>query len=130
MTTYFYEVAIKNSFVSLVSLLNIDLIPRFRTGPGVIPSKVPRETEHLLLVINGRSPSKIKAGKVWLDSLPAFPRLKNVAVVMLGMENCDNSWFHPYLESHGGRVKALFVIYDSPEVDNINVFQWPLGVAT
>ncbi|GFS09623.1 transmembrane protein 5-like [Elysia marginata] len=103
---------------------------RFRTGPGVVPSKVPRETEHLLMIINGREPSKIGAGKVWLDSLPAFPLLKNVIVVLLGNERCNNSWFHPYLVTNGGPVKALFVVYDSPDIDNINVFQWPLGVAT
>ena len=83
-----------------------------------------------MLVINGREQSKVKAGKVWLDSLPAFPKLKNVAVVLLGSEDCDNSWFRPYLERHGGRVKALFVVYDTPDVDNISIFQWPLGVAT
>ncbi|GFO40497.1 transmembrane protein 5-like [Plakobranchus ocellatus] len=103
---------------------------RFRTGPGVVPSKVPRETENLLLVINGREATKIEAGKVWLDSLAAFPRLKNVAVVLLGREDCDNVWFYRYLQAQGGRVKALFLVYDSPEVDNVNIFQWPLGVAT
>ena len=35
------------------------MLCRFRTGPGVIPSKVPRDTENVLLVLNGREAAKV-----------------------------------------------------------------------
>ncbi|KAL5014767.1 hypothetical protein ScPMuIL_009037, partial [Solemya velum] len=103
---------------------------RFRTGPGVIPGKVPKETENLLLVLNGREPSKIDFAKLWLDFLPRLTQLKNVAVVLLGNEQCNNNWIKPYMELRGGPIKFVFLIYDSPDIDNVNFFQWPLGVAT
>ncbi|KAK3601759.1 hypothetical protein CHS0354_016123 [Potamilus streckersoni] len=103
---------------------------RFRTGPGVIPVKVPRETENLVLVLNGREPSKVEYAQLWLNSLPNFPHLKNVAVVLLGNEKCVNDWIKPYTEKGGGQVKFVFLVYDSPDIDNRTFFQWPLGVAT
>ena len=103
---------------------------RFRTGPGVVPSKVPQDTKNLVLVLNGREPEKVQAATRWLDYLPQLPGLVNVAVVLLGNEQCHNQWLQPYLRSKGGPVKAVFLVYDSPEVDDENFFQWPLGVAT
>ena len=41
-----------------------------------------------------------------------------------------SSWIESYLQKNGGLVKAVFVTYDSKDVDNVNFFQWPLGVAT
>ncbi|CAB1322965.1 unnamed protein product [Coregonus sp. 'balchen'] len=35
-----------------------------------------------------------------------------------------------YLRRHGGFVDLLFLVYDSPWVNDKDVFQWPLGVAT
>ncbi|XP_067683992.1 ribitol-5-phosphate xylosyltransferase 1-like [Haliotis asinina] len=103
---------------------------RLRTGPGVIPSKVPRNTENLLLVLNGREPSKTDFAKLWLDFLPALPYLKNVAVVILGNEQCNNDWLKSYMQIRGGPIKFAFLVYDSPDIDNVNFYQWPLGVAT
>lgn len=34
------------------------------------------------------------------------------------------------MRSKGGHIDAVFLVYDSPLVDNIEFFQWPLGVAT
>ncbi|XP_052781486.1 ribitol-5-phosphate xylosyltransferase 1-like [Mya arenaria] len=102
----------------------------FRTGPGVVPDQVPKETEHLLLVLNGREPDKITFAKSWLTSLDTLPRLQNVGLVLLGNEQCNNSWLHPYMAQNGGRVKFAFLVYDSPEIDNKFYYQWPLGVAT
>ncbi|KAH8031868.1 hypothetical protein HPB51_021057 [Rhipicephalus microplus] len=86
---------------------------------------------HLVLVLNGREPTKVAAAQAWLDALPSFHRLKGVAVVLLGDEACSaNTWLLPYLKSRGGRVSAAFIIYDTPLVDDVEVFQWPLGVAT
>ncbi|XP_041350136.1 ribitol-5-phosphate xylosyltransferase 1-like [Gigantopelta aegis] len=103
---------------------------RFRTGPGVIPSKVPRDTENLVLVLNGRETSKIDFAKLWLDFLPTLPNLKNAAVIILGNEQCRNDWLKPYLRSKGGPVKLFFLTYDSPDIDNTDFYQWPVGVAT
>ncbi|CAL1531342.1 unnamed protein product [Lymnaea stagnalis] len=67
---------------------------------------------------------------MWLELLPTLPHLRNAAVVLLGSEVCDNSWIHPYMSFNGGPLKFVFLVYDSPEVDNVHFFQWPLGVAT
>ena len=34
------------------------------------------------------------------------------------------------MQKNGGIVKAAYITYDSKDVDNVNFFQWPLGVAT
>ena len=39
-------------------------------------------------------------------------------------------WIDTFLQKNGGIVKAVYVTYDSKDVDNVNYFQWPLGVAT
>lgn len=101
-----------------------------RTGPGVTPSKVPKDTQNLVLTLNVRDFTKIDPAKAWLDALVGFPQLKNVAVILLGNEQCDNEWIKPYLVTNKGPVKCVFVVYDSPDVDNKIFYQWPLGVAT
>ncbi|XP_064633570.1 ribitol-5-phosphate xylosyltransferase 1-like [Lineus longissimus] len=103
---------------------------RFRTGPGVIQSNVPWNVENLVLALNGRTKDKITYAKSWLDYLPNYKHLRHVAVVLLGDEKCNNDWFMPYLVKNGGRVDVAFIIYDIPEADNDNIYQWPLGVAT
>lgn len=103
---------------------------KFRTGPGVISDRVPQGTKHLVLVLNGREQSKIDFAKVWLDSLRNFDQLKNVAVVLLGNEHCDNGWLAEFMRSQGGLVKLAFIVYDIPNRDDSVFFQWPLGVAT
>ena len=67
---------------------------------------------------------------MWLGSLPNYPLLRNVAVVLLGSEQCNNEWIYPYLVSKGGLVHMVFVVYDSMDIDDHNFYQWPLGVAT
>ena len=84
----------------------------------------------MVLVLNGREQSKVDFARMWLDYLPNFMQLKNVAVVLLGNESCDNDWMKPYLATNGGLVQFVFIVYDSPEVDEYNFYQWPLGVAT
>ncbi|KAJ9583399.1 hypothetical protein L9F63_022265, partial [Diploptera punctata] len=56
-------------------------------------------------------------------------RKRAVAVVLLGNEKCDNDWILPYVRSQGGLVNVVFLVYDSPLVDNVQFYQWPLGVA-
>ena len=102
----------------------------FRTGPGVVPDKVPKQTRNLVLVINGREPKKVAFAQAWLDSLANFPNLRHVAVVILGNERCENKWLYPYMYANGGLVQAAFVVYDIPYADSKTFYQWPLGVAT
>uniref|UniRef100_T1ISL1 Exostosin GT47 domain-containing protein n=1 Tax=Strigamia maritima TaxID=126957 RepID=T1ISL1_STRMM len=103
---------------------------KFRTGPGVIPSKVPASVHFLVLTLNGRDPNKISFAKMWLDFLPQLPNLRGVAVLLLGDERCQNDWILPYMSVNKGIVNVTFLVYDSPLVDHDHFFQWPLGVAT
>ncbi|XP_070559148.1 ribitol-5-phosphate xylosyltransferase 1-like [Ptychodera flava] len=102
---------------------------KFRTGPGVIPSKAPSDTQFLVLILNGRVQEKIDFALLWLERLAELPYLQKVAVIMLGNEQCDNDWFIPYMRKEGGVVDHLFIVYDSPLTNNVNFHQWPLGVA-
>nr|KAG5706417.1 hypothetical protein BaRGS_033178 [Batillaria attramentaria] len=104
--------------------------PKFRTGPGVIPSKVPKDAENVLLVLNGRDAAKVDFAKMWLDFLPTLPRLRNAAVLLLGDERCRNGWIRPYMTQGTNRLRSVFLVYDSAEIDNVSYYQWPLGVAT
>lgn len=123
---------------------------RFRTGAGVVPEKVPRDIVNLVLVLNGREAAKQQFARMWLDFVAdlvvnknnkdaakegeeeSSPRssLKNVGVVLLGREDCDNDWMLPYMAKNGGVVKFAFIVYDSDLIDDVDFFQWPLGVAT
>ncbi|XP_013794648.1 transmembrane protein 5-like [Limulus polyphemus] len=103
---------------------------KFRTGPGLIPLKAPSDVENLILILNGRNEEKVTFAKVWLEFLPKLKYLKNVALVLLGNEQCHNDWLLPYMSFNGGRVNVTFLVYDSPLIDNVHFFQWPLGVAT
>jgi len=103
---------------------------KFRTGPGVVPDKVPKETKNLVLVINGRESKKVDFAKAWLNSLADLPHLRNVAVVLLGNERCVNDWLYSYMKRNGGIVQVAFIVYDIPYADSKTFYQWPLGVAT
>ena len=101
----------------------------FRTGPGIIPRTVPKNSQNVVLILNGRVQEKIKFAKMWLKSLETFPNLKNVAILLLGNEQCDNNWLLPYMVQQGGLVNIAYIVYDIPNEGN-TIFQWPLGVAT
>ncbi|XP_071809882.1 ribitol-5-phosphate xylosyltransferase 1-like [Asterias amurensis] len=102
----------------------------FRTGHDVLPSTVPRDVENLLLVLNARAPDKVDFARAWLDNLDAFTRLRNVGLMLIGSEQCQNSWVLQYMKSHGGPLRFLLVVYDTLLVDGREILQWPLGVAT
>lgn len=91
---------------------------------------MPKDTENLLLILNGRESDKVQFAEIWLKSLHSLSQLRNVGLVLLGNEKCNNSWLHSYMHYNGGLVKFVFLVYDSPEIDDINFYQWPLGVAT
>jgi hypothetical protein len=101
----------------------------FRTGPGIIPDTVPKNSQNIILILNGRVQEKIRFAEMWLKSLQLLPSVKNVAVVLLGNEQCNNNWLLPYMVRQGGLVNIAYIVYDIPNQDD-TIFQWPLGVAT
>jgi len=106
------------------------VICRLFTGPGIAPQSIPSECSNVVLILNGRSASKVSVARRWLDYIvQQSSRFSNVAVVLLGNEQCNNSWIMRYMVKSGGPVKAAFIVYDSPDVDNDLFYQWPLGVA-
>ncbi|KAM6437865.1 ribitol-5-phosphate xylosyltransferase 1 isoform 2-T2 [Liasis olivaceus] len=105
----------------------------FITGPAVVPGYFSVETETVVLILNGREEGKISYATQWLhyaQTLVQTHKLQHVAVVLLGNEECNNEWMYPYLKSYGGFVERFFLVYDSPIVNEEDIFQWPLGVAT
>ncbi|XP_054844939.1 ribitol-5-phosphate xylosyltransferase 1 [Eublepharis macularius] len=105
----------------------------FITGPSVVPGYFSVESANVVLVLNGREEGKISYATQWLhyvQTLVQTRKLQHVAVVLLGNEQCRNEWIYPYLKNYGGFVELLFLIYDSPMVNEEDIFQWPLGVAT
>ena len=101
----------------------------FRTGPGIIPQTVPKYSQNVVLILNGRVREKIKFAEMWLKSLQMLSNLKKVAVLLLGNEQCNNNWLLPYMVKQGGLVDIAYIVYDIPTESN-TIFQWPLGVAT
>uniref|UniRef100_A0A8C5Q9F7 SLIT-ROBO Rho GTPase activating protein 1 n=1 Tax=Leptobrachium leishanense TaxID=445787 RepID=A0A8C5Q9F7_9ANUR len=105
----------------------------FITGPAVVPGYFSAEAENVVLVLNGREEAKISFASQWLyytQTLVENHKLQHVAAVLLGNEQCENNWIRPYLKKHGGFLDLLFVVYDSTWINEDDVFQWPLGVAT
>jgi hypothetical protein len=120
---------VHNGFIQQGYLTINDINFIYRSGPGIIQTTVPSDVQYLILVLNGRSEEKIMSAKLWLDYLPLYPNLKKLAVVLLGNERCDNNWILPYVRSRGGKIDLVFLVYDSPLIDNVEFYQWPLGVA-
>ncbi|KAA0715118.1 UDP-D-xylose:ribitol-5-phosphate beta1,4-xylosyltransferase [Triplophysa tibetana] len=105
----------------------------FYTGPAVVQGHVSLDTDSGVLVLNGRVQQKISYSIQWLQYVQGLVQahsLSRVAVVLLGNEQCNNDWISPYLKRNGGFVDLLFLVYDSPWVNDKDIFQWPLGVAT
>lgn len=94
---------------------------------------IPLDTDSVVLVLNGREQQKISYSIQWLQHVQTLVQahtISKVAVVLLGSEQCINEWISPYMKRSGGFVDLLFLVYDSPWVNDKDVFQWPLGVAT
>ncbi|XP_072002708.1 ribitol-5-phosphate xylosyltransferase 1 [Engystomops pustulosus] len=105
----------------------------FITGPAVAPGYFSVEAQNVVLVLNGREQAKILYATQWLQytqTLVQDYKLRHVALVLLGSEECSNNWILPYLKKNGGFVEVLYLVYDSVWINEEDVFQWPLGVAT
>eukprot|EP00045_Choanoeca_perplexa_P016856 m.233219 g.233219 ORF g.233219 m.233219 type:complete len:437 (-) comp17376_c0_seq1:2293-3603(-) len=103
----------------------------YRSGPGVLPHKVPKTAQHVVLVLNGHNDDKIKTATPWLDMLPTLPNLKHVGLIVLGYEDCSNTWLKPYLDAHEYKIRFVFLVYGGKTwLSHPKVQQWPLGVAT
>ncbi|XP_037702881.1 ribitol-5-phosphate xylosyltransferase 1 isoform X1 [Choloepus didactylus] len=105
----------------------------FITGPAVVPGYFSVDVNNVVLVLNGREKTKVFYATQWLlyaQNLVQTQKLQHLAVVLLGNEHCNNEWINQFLKRNGGSVELLFIIYDSPWVNEVDVFQWPLGVAT
>lgn len=99
----------------------------------MVQGHVPLDMNSLVLVLNGREQQKVSYSTRWLEHVQTIVQsntVSHVAVVLLGSEQCNNDWISPYLKRNGGFVELLFLVYDSPWVNDKDVFQWPLGVAT
>lgn len=103
---------------------------RMRDGDGVMPDRVPQDVENLLLILNGRDEERVQYTQTWLDYLQSFNQLKRVALMLIGNEQCRNDWVLRYMKSRGGWVDVLFIVYDTMIVNEDDILQWPLGVAT
>ncbi|XP_023591883.1 ribitol-5-phosphate xylosyltransferase 1 isoform X1 [Trichechus manatus latirostris] len=105
----------------------------FITGPAVVPGYFSIDVNNVVLILNGREKTKVFYATQWLlyaQNLVQTQKLQHLAVVLLGNEHCNNEWISQFLKRNGGSVELLFIIYDSPWINEVDVFQWPLGVAT
>ncbi|XP_046908423.2 ribitol-5-phosphate xylosyltransferase 1 [Dermatophagoides farinae] len=107
----------------------------FRTGPSLKPESYPSfRPANLVLILNWRSVDKINYANKWLrtlfEDLSGVP--SNVGIIALGNEFCNNTWFTDLYVDNGRyrNLRFLFLVYDSPLIDNQLIYQWPLGVAT
>nr|XP_002130888.1 ribitol-5-phosphate xylosyltransferase 1 isoform X1 [Ciona intestinalis] len=102
---------------------------RYNLGNGLTPSQLLEEPSgNVMLALNGRDKSVSSHAELWLDYILKMPHLKNLGLLLLGDESCHNTMLKKYLKHEVLRV--VFLVYDSPLVDNIRIFQWPLGVAS
>uniref|UniRef100_A0A8C7DA67 Ribitol xylosyltransferase 1 n=1 Tax=Oncorhynchus kisutch TaxID=8019 RepID=A0A8C7DA67_ONCKI len=94
---------------------------------------VPLDTDSVVLVLNGQEQQKIPCATRWLQHIQTLMWVDAVnclAVVLLGSKRCTKDWISIYLRRHGVFVDLLFLVYGSPWVNDKDVFQWPVGVAT
>ncbi|XP_054166106.1 ribitol-5-phosphate xylosyltransferase 1-like [Oppia nitens] len=105
---------------------------KFRSGPLLITESLQHlSAQNLILVLNGRDKDKIRFATEWIEGVKIVKdKIANIGIVMLGDEDCHNNWIKPYIESNGGFIKFLFVVYDWKAIDNHDIYQWPLGLAT
>lgn len=121
---------INNGFYQNGNITISGITFNYFSGPGYIQTTLPQNVRYLILVLNGRTFENSIKAREWLDYLYRLQSLRKLAVFLLGNENCEDIWIVKYLKSKGGIIDVLYIVYDSPLVDDKEVFQWPLGVAT
>lgn len=115
-------------FEGSIQIQNIHM--NYKSGPSLTLGTCNKNIENLVIILNGRETGKIDKARTWLDSLlnlKKFPILKNLGIIILGNEACENVWLEKYLAAKV--LKFVFVVYDT-NTDSEKIFQWPLGVAT
>uniref|UniRef100_H2Z1K1 Uncharacterized protein n=1 Tax=Ciona savignyi TaxID=51511 RepID=H2Z1K1_CIOSA len=102
---------------------------RYNLGYGLVPEQmVAIHDENILLALNGRDELVAAHAKRWLDYALKLPNLRNLGLLLIGDETCNNQWLKAYLNH--AILRVVFLVYESPMVDNKRIFQWPLGVAS
>ena len=97
---------------------------------GVSLENISTDVKHLIIVLNARTEEKRAIALQWLNKLAIIQSIQGIGVILHSDEDCQMTWILPYLKEGGGFIDFIYTVYDSPYVDNKNVFQWPLGVAT
>lgn len=102
----------------------------YRYGGNVLPESVPQDAATIVLVLNAHEPKLRNTAETWLKLLPKLSQLEHAGLILHGDEACNTRWLMPYLDSPEFKLRFAFVVYNGEVVDNIRVFQWPLGPAT
>ncbi|XP_062508646.1 ribitol-5-phosphate xylosyltransferase 1-like [Corticium candelabrum] len=102
---------------------------QYHAGKGISPDHVVLNRDFVVLSLNGRSDETISQTMTWLDVLQQRQRRAKLLLLLIGRENCNNDWVRPYLKRNGGIVEKLFIVYDTALIDEVDVYQWPLGSA-
>ena len=114
----------------MISLLYFTIgVRRYHAGKGISPDHVVLNRDFVVLSLNGRSDETISQTMTWLDVLQQRQRRAKLLLLLIGRENCNNDWVRPYLKRNGGIVEKLFIVYDTALIDEVDVYQWPLGSA-
>lgn len=110
------------------SIKNILFRYNFNYGALPLTTTFHGSDGNVVLAVNGRDEKVQHHARTWITSALDSPNLKNLALVVLGEETCTNDWLTEYLDFDV--IKVIFMVYDSPLIDEKRIFQWPLGVAS
>jgi hypothetical protein len=101
----------------------------YHAGKGISPSFMKLNRDFIILSLNGHSESTRTLTRAWLDSVKWREQRVKLLLILIGKESCDDAWIRPYMKSNGGVIDKLFIVYDSNVVDEVDIYQWPLGPA-
>lgn len=104
---------------------------KFRSGPSLkLSSFLDFPVENVVLILNFRDQEKVNYSLSWIETIAKKSEIKNVGIIALGSEQCNNKWTLNYVNHSQFKIRFMFIVYDWNKVDNVKIFQWPLGVAT
>ncbi len=84
-------------------------------------SSVSLAEDAAVMVLNAHNLEKIATARSWLDAIPSFPSLRNVGLVLLARETCNNDWLLAYLTSPLHRIRFVCMVYPTKVVDYLHV---------